>query len=239
MRATLIASVKGERLSENSQNEKIEKVATELFIRDGYNGVSYLAIGKELGITHSNIHYYYRTKGALAEAVLKRVSKETLRVTGEIWTDTSISLFEKFVQIRNSTFESYLHFNPDGKGGRPWGLLSRFSMEADALTPEMRRLIRSTLRKMEENMMVAVEMAITSGELQKGTPVEGVTLQISSMMYTTGQLTRHASGFSRLDDLFKWTISLLLKAYGIPRAIEQRWPSLPLVRDTVQAKIAA
>ena len=239
MRATSSASVKGEKVLEITQNEKIETVATELFIRDGYNGVSYLGIGKELGITHSNIHYYYRTKGALAEAVLKRVSKETLRVTGEIWTDTNISLFEKFVRIRNSTFESYLHFNPDGKGGRPWGLLSRFSMEADALTPEMRRLIRSTLRKMEENTTVSVEMAIASGELQKSTPVEGVTLQISSMMYMTGQLTRHASGFSRLDDLFKWTISLLLKAYGDPRAAEQQWPALPLVRKTAQAKIAA
>jgi len=239
MRATSSASVKGEKVLEITQNEKIETVATELFIRNGYNGVSYLGIGKELGITHSNIHYYYRTKGALAEAVLKRVSKETLRVTGEIWTDSSISLFEKFVRIRNSTFESYLHFNPDGKGGRPWGLLSRFSMEADALTPEIRRLIRSTLRKMEENTTVSVEMAIASGELQKSTPVEGVTLQISSMMYMTGQLTRHASGFSRLDDLFKWTISLLLKAYGDPRAAEQQWPALPLVRKTAQAKIAA
>ena len=238
MKAVLTASSKDEKGSAITPSEKIEAVATELFIRDGYNGVSYLGIGKELGITHSNIHYYYRTKVALAEAVLKRVSKETLRVTGDIWTDADLSLFEKFVRIRNSTFESYLQFNPDGKGGRPWGLLSRFSMEADALTPEMRRLIRATLRKMEENMMLAVEMAISSGELQKGTPVEGVTLQISSMMYMTGQLTRHASGFSRLDNLFKWTISLLLKAYGNPKAAEQDWPVVPAFKKTA-ARIAA
>lgn len=41
-----------------STPEQIEAVATELFIRDGYRGVSYLGIGKELGITHSNVHYY-------------------------------------------------------------------------------------------------------------------------------------------------------------------------------------
>ena len=64
-------------------------MATELFIRNGYHGVSYLGIGKELGITHSNVHYYYRTKAALAEAVLKRVAKETLQATEGIWYKAS------------------------------------------------------------------------------------------------------------------------------------------------------
>ncbi len=31
--------------------EQIEVVATELFIRNGYHGVSYLGIGKALGLT--------------------------------------------------------------------------------------------------------------------------------------------------------------------------------------------
>ena len=37
---------------------RIREAATDLFIRDGYNGVSFLGIGKELGITHSNIHVH-------------------------------------------------------------------------------------------------------------------------------------------------------------------------------------
>ena len=206
---------------------QIEAVATELFIRNGYHGVSYLGIGKQLGITHSNVHYYYRTKAALAEAVLRRVAKETLQATDTIWTDDSASMMEKFIRMRDWTFQSYLRFNPNGKGGRPWGLLSRFSMEADALTTEMRQTIRSTLRKLEDEIRAAVLMAIANGEFTKNTPVEGVTLQISSVMYLTGQLTRHASGFTRLDELLMWTIAGLIKAYGAPGSGNLQWPPIP------------
>ena len=207
--------------------EQIEAVATELFIRNGYNGVSYLGIGKELGITHSNVHYYFRTKAALADAVLRRVVKQTLRATEAIWTDENTSLLEKFIRMRDWTFESYLQFNPSGKGGRPWGLLSRFSMEADALTPEMRQTIRTTLRKLEDALRTAVDLAVRHGELGKDTPVEGVTVQISSVMYLTGQLTRQASGFARLDELLMWTITGLLKAYGALKRTPVPWPAIP------------
>lgn len=219
--------------------EQIEAVATELFIRNGYHGVSYLGIGKELGITHSNVHYYFRTKAALATAVLKRVAKETLQATEGIWTDRDTTLAEKFVRMRDWTFDSYLRFNPDGKGGRPWGLLSRFSMEADALTREMRQRIRATLRKLEDSIRAAVEMSIANRELAPGAPVEGITLQISSVMYLTGQLTRHASGFSRLDELLMWTLTGLLKAYGPPGSGNPLWPPVSESRSKGQPVKAA
>ena len=207
--------------------EQIEAVATELFIRNGYHGVSYLGIGKALGITHSNVHYYYRTKAALAESVLKRVARETLKATESIWTDHGTSLQQKFMHMRDWTFASYLRFNPDGKGGRPWGLVSRFSMEADALTPEMRQTIRATLRRLEEDIRLAVQMAISQRELRVDAPVEGITLQISSIMYLTGQLTRHPAGFARLDELLMWTIAGLLKAYGGTVRSAVAWPAIP------------
>ena len=217
----------GSALPSPDPSEQIEAVATELFIRNGYHGVSYLGIGKELGITHSNVHYYYRTKAALAEAVLRRVARQTLKATDAIWTDRGTSLVEKFIRMRDWTYQSYLGFNPNGKGGRPWGLLSRFSIEADALTPDMRQTIRSTLRKLEDEIRCAVQMAVDGGELARDTPVEGVSLQISSVMYLTGQLTRHASGFYRLDELLMWTIRGLLKAYGASKIAKLHWPAVP------------
>jgi AcrR family transcriptional regulator len=219
--------------------DQIAAVATELFIRNGYHGVSYLGIGKELGITHSNVHYYYRTKAALAEAVLRRVARETLGATEAIWTDRETSLAEKFVRMRDWTFGCYLRFNPDGKGGRPWGLLSRFSMEADALTADMRQTIRSTLRRLEDGIREAVQIAVAGGELARDTPVEGVTLQISSVMYQSGLLTRHAGGFARLDELLHWTIAGLLRAYGPAARADLQWPACPEVpRQRVSRAVA-
>lgn len=203
--------------------ERIERVATELFIRNGYHGVSYLGIAKELGITHSNVHYYYRTKSALADAVLKRVAGDTVAATSAIWRGDG-TLAEKFVGMRDWIYASYRHFNPDGKGGRPWGLLSRFSMEADALTPEMRQTIRATLKKLEADVRYAVEAAVKSGELVSAAPADGISLQILSVMHLTGQLTRYASGFVRLDELLMWTVTIIYRAYGRGNP-EVRWPA--------------
>lgn len=206
--------------------ERIERVATGLFIRNGYHGVSYLGIAKELGITHSNVHYYYRNKSALAEAVLKRVAADTVASTTRIWRDGATTLVDKFVLMRDWIYRSFLHFNPDGKGGRPLGLLSRFSMEADALTPEMKQVIRTTLKKLEADARYAVEAAVKAKELGPESPVDGISLQILSVMHLTGQLTRYASGFNRLDELLMWTSTTIYRAYGPgPRAVDWRKPN--------------
>ena len=217
--------------------ERIEQVATDLFIRKGYHGVSYLDIGKALDITHSNVHYHYRTKAALAEAVLRRVARDTLRNTEAIWTDANASLLQKFVRMRDWTHQSYLQFNPAGTGGRPWGLLSRFSMEADALAPGMRKTIRSTLQQLEEGIRNAVRQAVAAGELEKRAPIEGITLQIASVMYLTGQLTRTAAGFMRLDELMMWTLAGIYKAYGKNKAGTLKW--VPLTQPDDSAAPAA
>ena len=215
--------------------DRIERVATELFIRNGYHGVSYLGIARELGITHSNVHYYYRNKSALAEAVLRRVAADTVASTTRIWRDGATSLVAKFVLMRDWIYQSYLHFNPDGKGGRPWGLLSRFSMEADALTPEMKQVIRATLKKLEADVRYAVESAVKAKELGPESPVDGIALQILSVMHLTGQLTRYASGFHRLDELLMWNITTIYRAYGSrPRPVD--WPK-PNVRSSTQEPV--
>ena len=204
---------------------RIEEVAMRLFIRDGYNGVSYLDIARELGTTHSNVHYYFRTKSKLAETVLRAVSESTTTATRGIWTDPATSLFEKFIRTRDWIHSRYLMFNPGGRGSHPWGLLSRFSMEADALTSEMRVTIRTTLSRFEESIASGVRIAVENGELRADAPQAGITLQIISVMSLTGLITRHASGLDRLDELMRWTYLGIARAYGaVP---EESWVSLP------------
>ncbi|MFN0161752.1 MAG: TetR/AcrR family transcriptional regulator [Burkholderiales bacterium] len=216
--------------------ERIAAIATELFIRNGYHGVSYLGIGKALGMRHSNIHYYYRTKAALAEAVLRRVAQETVAATAVIWAAPATSFAEKFVAMRDWYYAAYLRFNPDGTGGRPWNLLSRFSMEADALTPDMRQTIRATMRRLEDDIRAAITMAIERKELAADAPVEGMILQIACVIYQSGQLTRDARGFARVDELLRWTLFGLQRAYGGRPVAALKWPACP---DPPQAQSAA
>jgi AcrR family transcriptional regulator len=211
---------------------RIEAVAARLFITHGYNGVSYLDIARELGVTHSNIHYYYRTKAVLAEAVLRRVSAETIAAMQEVWAAPDVSLFERFLRMRAWAYGQYLLFNPTGTGARLWGLLSRFTMDADSLTADMRRLIGTTLRKIEESITTGIQVAVDGGELAADAPVAGITLQISTLISATGQVTRSATSFERLDDLLRWTYVGIARAYGRPGWVIQEWPALPTVGET-------
>ena len=99
------------------QQARIVEVAARLFIAHGYHGVSYLHIAKELGINHSNIHYYFRVKAMLAEAVLRQVSDATLESMKKIWINPETTFLAKLLSTRNWMFEHYLEFNPGGKGG--------------------------------------------------------------------------------------------------------------------------
>ena len=196
------------------QQARIVEVAARLFIAHGYHGVSYLHIAKELGINHSNIHYYFRVKAMLAEAVLRQVSDATLESMKKIWINPETTFLAKLLSTRNWMFEHYLEFNPGGKGGHSWGLLARFTMDADALSPPMRKLMRSTLQRLDDYIAEGVRLAVESGELVEDAPQAGITLQISSLLSVSGQATRSGGGFERLEDLIKWTYTSIARAYG-------------------------
>ena len=226
---------RGEAKALNSDvSTRIEAVATRLFILHGYNGVSYLDIAREMGITHSSIHYYHRSKVNLAETVLRHVADETLDAMKRIWADPATTLFDKFVATRDWIHGRYLLFNPQGKGGQPWGLLARFTADAEALTAPMRRLIRSSVDRLEGHIATGVEAEWRRGGLAADAPRNGITLQIASLMSIAGQVTRHSSGFERLDALMRWTYAAIDRAYS--REPNTRvWPELPPVRQNAPA----
>lgn len=209
--------------------QRIEDTAIRLFIERGYNAVSYIDIGREIGLVHSSIHYYFRTKDLLAEAVLRRVAGTTLATLGEIWRRDDASLFDKLVQTRDWIYGQYLHFNPDGRSGRPWGLIGRFTVDAESLSAEARRVIRSTMEQIDRHLEAGVRIAIARRELISEAPVDGLALQLSALISVTHQLTRRSSGFDRLDELMRWTYTGIVRAYGRPPRRLRAWPARPSV----------
>ena len=203
--------------------DRILTVATDLFIRNGYKAVSFLAIAKELGVTHSNVHYYFKTKSDLAEAVLNAYVAGTVADFESIWTTEDADLLSRFVQSRDWIWRQYVRFNPGGVGGQNWGLLARFASEAEMLTPAMRQCIGRTLSKMDSLIGVGIDFAVRCGELSSDVPRHALVLQISSLLHTSRHLTRIEGNFERLDELLRWTLDVVMRAYGSDRA-GRAWP---------------
>jgi AcrR family transcriptional regulator len=195
----------------------IVQTASDMFVRRGYKGVSFLLIGKELGISHSNIHYYFKTKDALAEVVLNSYCTQTTEFYGAVWRDGHTTLVDKCLATRDWIYQRYITYNPAGHGGKVWGLLTRFSIDADLLPPGIKTRIKETEGQIETLVREGVSIALRNGELEPGAPGYEIGVQISTLMQLSMQVTRYSGSFQRFDDLLRWTCDAISRAYGVLR----------------------
>lgn len=230
------AQARGRRRSESGEavRREVKTLATEMFIRRGYNGVTFLDLSKELGINHSLIHYHFGTKAKLAEEVLNDFSDTGIRENTAIWGDREASLFDKFIAARDRMYRRFLLFNPTGKMQHPTGLVSRFSMDAESLTPVLRNMVRATQESLDACIEDAVRIAIDREELVPETPVQLVMLQISSILFVAGPTARYGWEFTRLDDHFRGTLITLMRAFGTCKGLAQPWPPIEPKRKRTQ-----
>lgn len=205
---------------------KIKKRATELFIRHGYNGVTFLDLAKDIGINHSLIHYHFGSKESLAEEVLQNFADRGIEENRRIWCDRESRLFDKFIAARDRMYERFILFNPKGKMEHPTGLVSRFSVDVDSISPKMRGLVQATQDSLDQTILEALEIAVERGELVPDTPIYQVMVQISSILYVAGPTARYGWEVTRLDDHFLGTLRMLLKAYGVNPELPEAWPAM-------------
>ncbi|MFT5142607.1 MAG: TetR/AcrR family transcriptional regulator [Rhodothermales bacterium] len=60
--------------TEPGTEEQIFEAAREVFYEQGFDGARMQSIAKRAGINHSMLHYYFRTKGKLFDAVFRRAA---------------------------------------------------------------------------------------------------------------------------------------------------------------------
>ncbi len=83
-------------MTENDKQteEKIFEAATEVFVEKGMDGTRMQHIADRAGINKSLLHYYYRTKDRLFEAVFEKIADQMLRKFAPVF-DEKLSLEEK------------------------------------------------------------------------------------------------------------------------------------------------
>lgn len=83
---------------EQTTEEKIFEAARDVFYEQGYDGARMQEIARKAGINQSMLHYYYRTKEKLFDAVFKAAAAQAL---GKVFAvlDADLPLFEKVEQF--------------------------------------------------------------------------------------------------------------------------------------------
>jgi AcrR family transcriptional regulator len=231
----------GARRSEsgNAIRERIKAKATEMFIRRGFNGLTFLDLSKELDINHSLIHYHFGTKIRLAEEVLRDFAASGIQENQDIWENENTSLFDKFVAARDRMYGRFILFNPTGTMEKPTGLVSRFSLDAESLSPEVRRIVQDTHERLDQCVSTALSIALRRGELVADAPVHLLMLQISSILFTAGPTARYGWEFTRLDDHFRGTLQTIFRAFGAVDVVLPPWPEVKQKKKATRRKAEA
>ena len=128
-------------MKNNEQNteQTILEAAEAEFLEKGYDGAKMLSIARRAGVAHSMLHYYYRSKENLFQAVMLRKTREIVPMFRGIF-EQGLSFEETLNRIREAR-DRYLLTQVSQM---PYFLLSEM-----LLKPENRAMVIGLLERVE------------------------------------------------------------------------------------------
>ena len=128
-------------MKENEQNKEqtILEAAEAEFLEKGYDGAKMLSIARRAGVAHSMLHYYYRSKENLFQAVMLRKTREIVPLFRGIF-EQGLSFEETLNRLREAR-DRYLLSQVSQM---PYFLLSEM-----LLKPENRAMVIGLLDRVE------------------------------------------------------------------------------------------
>lgn len=169
-------------MQKNNMEEQILLVAKELFMQNGYEGVSTTQVAKAVGCNQALVHYYYRTKQNLFKIICQQEIQKMLKILADI-PQEDIS-FENFIEKIIEAQIGFLKNNPDA----PFFIIGELRHNSEVLKM-MRELFSEFGKEIVGKIRMFVQMKQSKGELND-VSVEDLLIDIVSldMMSFVGQV---------------------------------------------------
>jgi AcrR family transcriptional regulator len=195
---------------------KIKSVATELLIRNGYQGFRFRDAADCLNTTRANIHYYYGNKLNLCEEAIVDYVEQTLANWTANWQSDK-TFEEKIHGMMESNRQRYLRYNPTGKTANPWSLIGRMRLERDVIGPRARKALADFGSTLERLVIAGIDHAVKKGELSNDIPRSDIALQLVAIANSAGPITQDGGNFDRLEQLYRSFSRVVHHAYSPKR----------------------
>lgn len=138
-------------LDTTGMRERILDRATDLFVRQGYNGISMREIAEECGLSKAGLYYHYKDKEDLFLAILS----ESLNTLEQLIDAVEAQEQKPTEQIRLFIRAIFTHI----QSGRR-SVIRLASQEADKITPEARAAFH---RRYEEQFLGRIQRILDEG----------------------------------------------------------------------------
>jgi AcrR family transcriptional regulator len=160
-------------MQKNNMEEQILLVAKELFMQNGYEGVSTTQVAKAVGCNQALVHYYYRTKQNLFKIICQQEIQKMLKILADI-PQEDIS-FEDFIEKIIEAQIGFLKNNPDA----PFFIIGELRHNSEVLKM-MRELFSEFGKEILSKIRMFVEMKQRKGELND-VSIEDLLIDIVSL----------------------------------------------------------
>jgi TetR/AcrR family transcriptional repressor of nem operon len=150
-------------VTDNGTPGRVLDVAERLLQVQGYNGFSYADVAEELGITRAALHYHYRGKAELGEALILRYADRFGVALAEL-DDTApdaVTKLRGYVELYAGVLER-----------RRMCLCGMLAAEYETLPPDMRREISAFFDLNTAWLCRVLEQGLREGTLAFAGPVD-------------------------------------------------------------------
>ena len=160
-------------MQKNNMEEQILLGAKELFMQNGYEGVSTTQVAKAVGCNQALVHYYYRTKQNLFKIICQQEIQKMLKILADI-PQEDIS-FEDFIEKIIEAQIGFLKNNPDA----PFFIIGELRHNSEVLKM-MRELFSEFGKEIVGKIRMFVQMKQSKGELND-VSIEDLLIDIVSL----------------------------------------------------------
>jgi TetR/AcrR family transcriptional regulator, transcriptional repressor for nem operon len=202
--------------AEGPMRDRIREIATDMLIRDGYQGFRFQDVANALNTTRTNLHYHFGNKETLCEEVIVDYVDRTYSRFESIWHAES-TLEDKILGMLEYNRERYLKYNPDGNTAHPWSLIGRMRLERELVGPKAREALLQFSARLEQLVTQGIATAVRRKELRQDAPVEDIALQLVAIANSANPITQDAGSFERLEHLYRAFARIVSHAYGLKK----------------------
>jgi len=200
---------------------RIQAVASDLYVRHGYDGFSFADIAGAAHTTRANIHYHFGTKQGLMTALINGfVTDATTRIASH-WTRPGDDFATRWRAQCDDLRRFYMRFNPEGDGRNVWSPLARLRLDMPALGRPATDALDRVNHAFNACLRSALLDAVASRELLRAAPVDDLIMLLRTTILSCGALTQDQGSFAEVDLLFAAVIRTIAAAWGT-RALTAR-----------------
>jgi AcrR family transcriptional regulator len=196
-----------------NMRDEVKRVAIELLLQNGYQGLRFRDIADRLGTSRANIHHHFGNKLNLCEEVITEYVARTLESWEANWCGPK-TLNAKIEGMMEANRARYLAFNPTGQTAHPWSLIGRMRLERETISPHAQQALVEFGITLDRLVLAGVSQAIEKGELVPDAPREAISLQLVAVADSAGFITQDGGDFRRLEQLYRSISSIVQEAYG-------------------------